>query len=148
MGDVTETVGGTPITVPPPLPPVETVTETEAESVDRLTFAGLCGMLLKARAIMIAPPAVDEPAGPAQSEVAVLAGGCFWGVQGVFQHVQGVTSAVSGYTGGDKSTAQYETVGTGTTGGGQAPGGRSEPDPNQRDGDQWFGPPGRPSESQ
>ena len=46
----------------------------------------------------------------------VLAGGCFWGVQGVFQHVQGVTSAVSGYTGGEKSTAQYETVSSGTTG--------------------------------
>ena len=46
----------------------------------------------------------------------MLAGGCFWGVQGVFQHVQGVTSAVSGYTGGEKNTAQYETVGTGTTG--------------------------------
>ena len=49
-------------------------------------------------------PAVDEPAGPAASEVAVLAGGCFWGVQGVFQHVDGVTSAVSGYDGGEKAT--------------------------------------------
>jgi peptide-methionine (S)-S-oxide reductase len=67
-----------------------------------------------ARAIPAA--AVDE--GPAQSsaEVAVLAGGCFWGVQGVFQHVTGVTRAVSGYAGGDAATAQYELVGTGTTG--------------------------------
>ena len=64
----------------------------------------------------IPAPALDEPAGPAASEVAVLAGGCFWGVQGVFQHVAGVTSAVSGYAGGDKATAQYETVSTGTTG--------------------------------
>ena len=46
----------------------------------------------------------------------MLAGGCFWGVQGVFQHVDGVTNAVSGYAGGDKDTAHYETVGTGVTG--------------------------------
>ncbi len=53
-------------------------------------------------------PAVDEQAGGKTSEVAVIAGGCFWGVQGVFQHVAGVTNAVSGYTGGDKATAHYE----------------------------------------
>ena len=65
----------------------------------------------------IPPPALDEPANPeATSEVAVLAGGCFWGVQGVFQHVEGVTTAVSGYTGGAADTAHYETVSTGTTG--------------------------------
>jgi peptide-methionine (S)-S-oxide reductase len=64
----------------------------------------------------IPAPALDEPAGQATSEVAVFAGGCFWGVQGVFQHVDGVTSAVSGYAGGDKGTAEYETVSTGTTG--------------------------------
>ena len=46
----------------------------------------------------------------------MLAGGCFWGVQGVFQHVKGVTGAVSGYAGGDKSQAQYETVSSGRTG--------------------------------
>ena len=45
-----------------------------------------------------------------------LAGGCFWGVQGVFQHVEGVTSAVSGYAGGEQATAQYEKVGSGRTG--------------------------------
>lgn len=68
---------------------------------------------------VVPPPAVDETiaaAGGPASETAVLAGGCFWGVQGVFQHVGGVTSAVSGYTGGDRASAQYETVGTGTTG--------------------------------
>jgi peptide-methionine (S)-S-oxide reductase len=65
----------------------------------------------------IPAPAVDEPASqPGASETAVLAGGCFWGVQGVFQHVKGVSAAVSGYAGGNASTAQYETVGTGTTG--------------------------------
>jgi len=62
-------------------------------------------------------PALDEPAAQGKtSEVAILAGGCFWGVQGVFQHVKGVTAAVSGYAGGDKQTAQYETVSTGATG--------------------------------
>ena len=50
------------------------------------------------------------------SEVAVLAGGCFWGVQGVFQHVKGVTDAVSGYAGGDQRSASYEIVGSGSTG--------------------------------
>jgi hypothetical protein len=56
----------------------------------------------------IPAPTVDETAGQAPSEVAVLAGGCFWGVQGVFHHVEGVTNAVSGYAGGDKKTAGYE----------------------------------------
>jgi peptide-methionine (S)-S-oxide reductase len=66
--------------------------------------------------VVIAPPAMDNPkaAGPAQ--VAVLAGGCFWGVQGVFEHVRGVQKVVAGYAGGEKSTAQYETVSTGSTG--------------------------------
>ena len=60
-------------------------------------------------------PTVDAPPGGATSGVIVLAGGCFWGVQGVFQHTKGVTSAVSGYAGGDKKTAEYETVSTGRT---------------------------------
>jgi len=65
----------------------------------------------------IPPPGLDEPASPqATSEVAVLAGGCFWGVQGVFQHVEGVTSAVSGYAGGAANTAHYDMVSTNTTG--------------------------------
>ena len=64
----------------------------------------------------IPAPVIDEQSGQATSEVAILAGGCFWGVQGVFQHVDGVTNAVSGYTGGDKKTAEYQTVSTGTTG--------------------------------
>ncbi|MBV8211213.1 MAG: peptide-methionine (S)-S-oxide reductase MsrA [Burkholderiaceae bacterium] len=65
----------------------------------------------------VPPPVVDEsaPTGTGQ-EIAVLAGGCFWGVQAVFQHVKGVTQAVSGYAGGGASTAQYETVSSGATG--------------------------------
>jgi peptide-methionine (S)-S-oxide reductase len=65
--------------------------------------------------IAIPPPPIDEKAGTAP-EVAVLAGGCFWGVQGVFQHVKGVTSAVSGYAGGKVATPSYEDVSSGTTG--------------------------------
>jgi peptide-methionine (S)-S-oxide reductase len=63
----------------------------------------------------IPAPTTDETASSG-NETIVLAGGCFWGVQGVFQHVNGVVSATSGYTGGAKNTAQYETVSTGTTG--------------------------------
>ena len=64
---------------------------------------------------IVPPPKVDLTT-PAKSETVVLAGGCFWGVQGVFQHVKGVSSAVSGYAGGERQTAEYETVSTGTTG--------------------------------
>ena len=60
-------------------------------------------------------PIVDEAPGSGTETIA-LAGGCFWGVQGVFQHVDGVVSAVSGYAGGARNTAEYETVSTGTTG--------------------------------
>ncbi|KQP23591.1 methionine sulfoxide reductase A [Pseudorhodoferax sp. Leaf267] len=56
------------------------------------------------------------PTNPPATEVAVLAGGCFWGVQGVFQHVKGVSNAVSGYAGGEKATATYEQIGSGRTG--------------------------------
>jgi peptide-methionine (S)-S-oxide reductase len=60
---------------------------------------------------------VDIPASAAQGkQAAVLAGGCFWGVEAVFEHLKGVTNVVSGFAGGDKSTAQYETVSTGRTG--------------------------------
>jgi peptide-methionine (S)-S-oxide reductase len=65
---------------------------------------------------VVPPPAVDERAAPSASEIAVLAGGCFWGVQGVFQHVKGVTSAVSGYDGGEAATAHYEMTSGGDTG--------------------------------
>jgi peptide-methionine (S)-S-oxide reductase len=66
--------------------------------------------------VTIPAPAQDEPATGAHSETAVFAGGCFWGVQGVFEHVRGVQQAVSGYSGGAAATAQYETVATGNTG--------------------------------
>jgi peptide-methionine (S)-S-oxide reductase len=62
-------------------------------------------------------PAVDAPLSSAKTtETAVVAGGCFWGIQGVFQHLKGVVSATSGYSGGAANTAHYEDVSTGATG--------------------------------
>ena len=67
-------------------------------------------------AVQIAPPALDQAAGAHDKATAVFAGGCFWGVQGVFQHVRGVENAVSGYTGGAANTARYESVSEGLSG--------------------------------
>jgi peptide-methionine (S)-S-oxide reductase len=66
--------------------------------------------------VVIAAPAVDNAMAEGAAQTAVLAGGCFWGVQGVFEHVRGVRKVVAGYAGGDRSSAQYETVSSGTTG--------------------------------
>mgnify|MGYP001584835867 CR=1 FL=1 len=66
--------------------------------------------------IAIPAPVLDEAKTSATRETAVFAGGCFWGVQGVFQRVAGVSNAVSGYAGGAGETAHYETVGNGDTG--------------------------------
>ena len=61
-------------------------------------------------------PIAKMPANAKGEQTAVLSGGCFWGVQGVFERIKGIKNVVAGYAGGDKSTAQYETVSTGTTG--------------------------------
>jgi peptide-methionine (S)-S-oxide reductase len=62
--------------------------------------------------------AIDQPATGASAglQTAVLAGGCFWGTQGVFEHVKGVRQVLAGYSGGERATAVYDTVSTGTTG--------------------------------
>ena len=67
------------------------------------------------KAVNLPPPTQDVRA-TAATETAVFAGGCFWGVQAVFQHTKGVLNAVSGYAGGDQRTASYGLVGTGRTG--------------------------------
>ena len=64
----------------------------------------------------IPAPKFDVPADAAPTQTAILSGGCFWGIQGVFEHVAGVTRVVAGYDGGAAATAQYELVSTGTTG--------------------------------
>lgn len=69
------------------------------------------------KAVKLPAPALDMPTGIENArETAVLAGGCFWGVQAVFQHTQGVLNAVSGYAGGQRETANYASIGTGRTG--------------------------------
>ena len=80
-----------------------------------LTLAFAAPSCAAEEAVAIPAPAVD--AAPAKGlQTAVVAGGCFWGVQGVFQHTAGVVNAVSGYAGGTKATADYHTVSSGTTG--------------------------------
>ena len=85
-----------------------------------LAAAGVMGQCLAFSfgaedAVVIPPPSIDEIT-QAHSETVIFAGGCFWGVQGVFQHVKGVKKAVSGYAGGAANTAQYERVSNGDTG--------------------------------
>src|SRR5215831_4695914 len=98
------------------------LTSLTAGSAAFAVAAGLVGLLWRSapqaadRATVIPPPTVDVSSGTDSPSIAVLAGGCFWGVQGVFQHTKGVTSAVSGYAGGVKENAEYEKVGTGRTG--------------------------------
>jgi peptide-methionine (S)-S-oxide reductase len=87
-----------------------------------LLIAPLAGLAMTSAraaepAVSIPAPAMDATApGSTASQTIVLAGGCFWGVQGVFEHTKGVTRAVSGYSGGKKETAHYEMVGTERTG--------------------------------
>jgi peptide-methionine (S)-S-oxide reductase len=66
--------------------------------------------------VPVAAPQIDNPKTRGPMQTAVIAAGCFWGVQGVFEHVRGVQKAVSGYSGGSKRTAEYETVSGGRTG--------------------------------
>ena len=83
-----------------------------------VTFAGVTTCSAGDRASTSLPnPAVDAPIATTKAEeTAVVAGGCFWGIQAVFQHVKGVISATSGYSGGSAKTAEYELVSTGETG--------------------------------
>jgi len=96
--------------------------ETKLRFIIAISLLGF-GMLLSQgialsaeEAVVIPPPTIDEHASTAHTETMVLAGGCFWGVQGVYQHVRGVTNAVSGYSGGRGETAAYEKVSSGLTG--------------------------------
>ncbi len=98
-------------------------------SLAKVALAGLAvALLLAAVGVGVSRPSAEEartlpaptldeqPKPDAREQVAVFAGGCFWGVQGVFQHVKGVTNAVSGYAGGNKESARYDMVGLGNTG--------------------------------
>lgn len=82
-----------------------------------VTFVGVTACAAGDRIVSLPGPAVDAAiAGAKTEQIAVVAGGCFWGIQAVFQHVKGVISATSGYSGGSSKTAQYEQVSTGETG--------------------------------
>jgi peptide-methionine (S)-S-oxide reductase len=97
---------------------------TEIKTTVLALALAACGLACRVEADainkVIPAPVLDTPAAlaaaPAGQETAVLAGGCFWGLQGMFEHVQGVTKVVAGYSGGDKATAHYEMVGTERTG--------------------------------
>jgi len=96
----------------------------------RSTLAALVGLILAIAVLSEAPqsmaraetlgavpaPLIDAPKIAGAPQTAVLAGGCFWGVQGVFEHLKGVRQVVAGYSGGTRTTAHYELVGTGGTG--------------------------------
>ena len=87
-----------------------------------VTLAAVYGVLSQVpacaaeEAFLIPLPAVDNPKAAGPEQKAVLSGGCFWGVQGVFEHLGGVKRVLSGYSGGEKRTAQYEVVSSGNTG--------------------------------
>ncbi len=94
---------------------------TSATRCALILFASLVGATAcnaKANPAAAVPePVLDAPRASAPSQqTAVISGGCFWGVQAVFQHVKGVISATSGYSGGSAKTAEYEVVSTGETG--------------------------------
>ena len=85
--------------------------------VAALLFAARAVTPTTASAVTLPDPVVDQPvSAPAGQQTIVFAGGCFWGVQAVFQHVKGVVSATSGYAGGTVDSPSYEQVSTGTTG--------------------------------
>jgi peptide-methionine (S)-S-oxide reductase len=96
-------------------------------SLAKLTYPLACvalivgsGWIAASRAaeppVVIPAPALDNPKQRGRMQTAVLAGGCFWGMQGVFEHVRGVHEVLAGYSGGARNTAQYDQVGTGSTG--------------------------------
>lgn len=83
-----------------------------------LTLGGFASPVLQAAEapVVIARPAIDNAKAKGALQTAVFAGGCFWGVEGVFEHVRGVRNVVSGYAGGDKANANYNLVSRGSTG--------------------------------
>lgn len=91
---------------------------TKVAFLSLLTLGSLTSVTLRAAEapVVIAAPAVDNAKAKGALQTAVFAGGCFWGVEGVFEHVRGVRRVVSGYAGGDKADANYNLVSRGRTG--------------------------------
>ena len=92
-----------------------------AAALATVAAALMMGVLLSARTsaaeapVALPAPSTDAPKVAGQPQTAVLAGGCFWGVQGVFEHLKGVKRVVAGYSGGNRAQAHYEIVGSGQT---------------------------------
>jgi len=93
--------------------------------IGRAALALLCAILgyqvlttafASEESVVVPGPALDNPKAAGPTQTAVLAGGCFWGVHGVYQHVRGAREVLSGYSGGTKATADYETVSRGESG--------------------------------
>jgi peptide-methionine (S)-S-oxide reductase len=108
------------INQPPPSSRIASIF-TRRTAIASMVVAAAAGLYLARgsaaeQAVKLPPPAVDTPAATSGTQTAVFAGGCFWGVQAVFQHTRGVVNAVSGYAGGKAETAKYELVGSGATG--------------------------------
>jgi peptide-methionine (S)-S-oxide reductase len=81
-----------------------------------LLGSGLACSLAAEPAAVVPPPALDNPKQAGKTQTAVLAGGCFWGMQGVFEHVRGVRQVLAGYSGGSRQSAEYAVVSSGSTG--------------------------------
>ena len=80
------------------------------------TGGSMAAMAASENAVKLPAPIIDLPVAQGASQTATFAGGCFWGVQAVFQHTRGVLNAVSGYAGGDAASAKYSAIGSGRTG--------------------------------
>ena len=95
----------------------KTLLDKATRVLSLLPVIGLAACTASSAAVPLPDPAADIPVAKAKgTETAVLAGGCFWGIEAVFEHIRGVTDVVSGYSGGTADTAHYETVSSGRTG--------------------------------
>ncbi len=82
-----------------------------------VALLGACSLAgARSKPVALPDAKVDTPLAAGKDQVAVFAGGCFWGIEAVFEHVKGVKTAVSGYSGGNALTAKYALIGTGKTG--------------------------------
>ncbi|MES2859039.1 MAG: peptide-methionine (S)-S-oxide reductase MsrA [Pseudomonadota bacterium] len=82
-----------------------------------VALLGACSLAgARSKPVALPDPKGDAPLAAGKDQVAVFAGGCFWGIEAVFEHVKGVKTAVSGYSGGSALTAKYSLIGTGQTG--------------------------------
>ncbi len=82
-----------------------------------VSLLGACSLAgARSKPVALPDAKLDAPLAAGKDQVAVFAGGCFWGIEAVFEHVKGVKTAVSGYSGGSSTTANYGLVGTGQTG--------------------------------